>query len=67
MDILITLHLTSFLAQSQLSIKTDKNVMATRLNEGSSQTDKPKRKTRPIASENRCKLYPPEENSPKPF
>ena len=24
-------------------------------------------KTRPIASENRCKLYPPEENSPKPF
>ena len=23
--------------------------------------------TRPIASENRCKLYPPEENSPKPF
>ena len=24
-------------------------------------------RTRPIASENRCKLYPPEENSPKPF
>ena len=23
--------------------------------------------TRPSASENRCKLYPPEENSPKPF
>ena len=44
-----------------------KNCKAMTCNRAAGQNSDNQKQTRPIASENRCKLYPPEENSPESF